>query len=78
MPGLSLALPFPHTNMPPGKKPNIIKLFAIFIILFSMSALLYGICGPNTLKEARHLIFPLYLQSDAPLSALNRPDGQYR
>jgi len=43
MPRLSLALPFPHTNMPPGKKPNIIKLFAIFIILFSMSALLYGI-----------------------------------
>ncbi len=59
MPGSSLALPFPHTNMPPGRKPNIIKLFAIFIILFSMSALLYGICGPNTLKEATSYIPPL-------------------
>jgi len=44
MPGSSLALTFPQTNMPPGRKPNIIKLFAIFNILFSMSALLYGIC----------------------------------
>lgn len=33
----------PHTNMPPGGNPYIIKLFAIFIILFGMSALLYGI-----------------------------------
>ena len=77
MPGSSLALPFPHTNMPPGRKPNIIKLFAIFIILFSMSALLYGI-GVMTEYIKRHPIFPLYLQSDAPLGALNRPDGQYR
>lgn len=59
MPGSSLALPFPQTNMPPGRKPNIIKLFAIFIILFSMSALLYGICGPNTLKEEASYIPPL-------------------
>lgn len=33
----------PHMNMPPGGNPYIIKLFAIFIILFGMSALLYGI-----------------------------------
>ena len=33
----------PHTNMPPGGNPYLIKFFAIFIILFGMSALLYGI-----------------------------------
>jgi len=33
----------PHTNMPLGGNPYIIKFFAIFIILFGMSALLYGI-----------------------------------
>ena len=33
----------PHTNMPVGGNPYIIKFFAIFIILFGMSALLYGI-----------------------------------
>jgi len=33
----------PHTNMPSGGNPYIIKFFAIFIILFGMSALLYGI-----------------------------------
>ncbi len=33
----------PHINMPPGGNPLIIKLFAIFFILFGMSALLYGI-----------------------------------
>jgi voltage-gated potassium channel len=33
----------PHLNMPPGGNPYIIKFFAIFIILFGMSALLYGI-----------------------------------
>jgi voltage-gated potassium channel len=33
----------PHMNMPLGGNPYIIKFFAIFIILFGMSALLYGI-----------------------------------
>jgi voltage-gated potassium channel len=33
----------PHINMPAGGNPLIIKLFAIFFILFGMSALLYGI-----------------------------------
>ena len=33
----------PHANMPVGGNPYIIKFFAIFIILFGMSALLYGI-----------------------------------
>ncbi|MBW1689249.1 MAG: hypothetical protein DRG87_00855 [Deltaproteobacteria bacterium] len=33
----------PHTNMPPGGNPYLIKFFAIFIILFGMSTLLYGI-----------------------------------
>jgi len=33
----------PHMNMPPEGNPYIIKFFAIFIILFGMSALLYGI-----------------------------------
>lgn len=33
----------PHMNMPPGGNPYLIKFFAIFIILFGMSALLYGI-----------------------------------
>lgn len=33
----------PHANMPLEGNPYIIKFFAIFIILFGMSALLYGI-----------------------------------
>jgi voltage-gated potassium channel len=33
----------PHLNMPPEGNPYLIKFFAIFIILFGMSALLYGI-----------------------------------
>jgi len=33
----------PHTNMPPDGNPYLIKSFAIFIILFGMSALLYSI-----------------------------------
>jgi voltage-gated potassium channel len=33
----------PHMNMPPEGNPYLIKFFAIFIILFGMSALLYGI-----------------------------------
>jgi len=33
----------PHVNMPPDGNPYLIKFFAIFIILFGMSALLYGI-----------------------------------
>jgi len=33
----------PHANMPLGGNPYIIKFFAIFIILFGMSALIYGI-----------------------------------
>jgi voltage-gated potassium channel len=33
----------PHANMPPGGNPYLVKFFAIFIILFGMSALLYGI-----------------------------------
>lgn len=50
MAGSSLALPFPHTNVTLGGNHYIIKLFAIFIILFVMSAFLYGIGG--------QLIFP--------------------
>lgn len=59
MAGPSLALPFPHTNVTLGGNHYIIKFFVIFIILFSMSALLYGIGGPNTLKEATSYIPPL-------------------